>query len=268
MKAKNPQFSIIVFLDILGFKQLSKSHKDIEWLIDFLYEIREESSSFEEKIVEHEQKGNHTIQLKLNILSFSDHIILSVPLNICSSIPEYTDLLKFKTALTFMKFHISKLQIKALMNGISLRGAISVGDVYLDIENNIVTGESLIEAIENEQKLAIYPRVVTSKSLLQYSKNLNPTFPPHKFEFIKDFDGTYFIDYLVNQIWLSISTTDISSLTIIRNQIAQKLNKAHDNASIYQKWYWLAKYFDTSIGKLSQEHSLLENIQNILLPDE
>jgi hypothetical protein len=55
--ATGHQRSIVAFLDILGFKELIKSRKDVESnLLDILYEIREEDSSFEEKIDQHEQR--------------------------------------------------------------------------------------------------------------------------------------------------------------------------------------------------------------------
>jgi hypothetical protein len=66
---------IVAFLDILGFKELSASNTNFEGeFLDLLYLNRSENSDYKADVTPHDENNqNYTLNIKPDILSFSDH---------------------------------------------------------------------------------------------------------------------------------------------------------------------------------------------------
>jgi len=204
-------------------------------------------------------------QMQPSISSYSDHIIISYPLDdLKKKYPNGTDdSLVLFTALDYLAYDISHFHIEALKIGLCFRGAITVGDLYFDRDQNIINGESLNEAIEDESKLANYPRVICSKSLLEYDKKIHknshssPTSLSTNFK--RDFDGNYFVDYIGLLFKHFTEKNRIFALKEIRKCIETSIQINKDEKlPILSKWYWLANYFDTNLKHWKNNKKELE----------
>lgn len=159
-------YSIVAFVDILGFSNMVKS--DCENKSDSIKYF---------KVLREINKETREIG-DCNITQFSDSVIFSLPL----SQENYIKMLKV----------LAEYQQKLLYQRIICRGAIAYGKHYK--EDDFMFSQALIEAYQLESKDAIYPRIIISKNLLEYFK---PTIesPPY---LIKEKDSFYFVDYLRN----------------------------------------------------------------------
>ena len=255
--------SIVAFMDVLGFKDLIHSDNGQRSYIDVLYAIRQENMKTFTETTQHEQKGNFSVILKPNISSYSDHIVLTVPLYKSLLAEHANPIVDFHLTLNTAKSYISTIQRKLLMLGMLLRGSIAIGEVYCDIDNNIIVGKPLVEAVESESKKAVFPRVILSPSLIDFCNNLHPPFPPHQTIFTKDIDELYFVNYMEDQILFS-SENGLPGMNFIGTLIKNKLNQFQTNISVYEKWIWLAKVYDNAIDRFRSQIHWCTQIQNIL----
>lgn len=274
-ESKVKQNCMVAFLDILGFKDIFKSNKDNQIkLVNIMYRIKQLNTPYNEKVIEINGREHRSIDP--DIISFSDHIILVVPeppQDPDFPITKFLPLTNFSHQASLMTHYVSALQIEALLDGFSLRGAISYGNMYIDCDNSIFIGDPLIEAIECENRLANYPRVILTESLISHSEkfdllNVLPQNPPHETHFKKDFDGLYYVDFLSYLILLiSIAPKPIAQLKEIRNIIKHNIGANKNNLKLFQKWFWLGKYFD---DKLEECHvnNCLEMIEKINLVEK
>ena len=84
----------------------------------------------------------------------------------------------------------------ALRHGYLIRGGISEGEFYKDDSNIFVYGKALIEAINLEEKIAIYPRIVVQSSI----KKSNPQY----FELATD--GVWYLNsFIFNRVFDNVS---------------------------------------------------------------
>lgn len=190
---------LIAFLDILGFEQNYDSKKNI--LLELLKTIRQFESDFRIEHKDGEQPGSQNISIIPSCLGFSDSIIIAIPLKLKHDkflSHERVDLIIPSVMLSITSL-ITNLYVLTLSNGFSLRGAIAYGDVYYDKNNRIITGRPLMEAIKSEGKIAKYPRIIISHSILKIyreyaSSHINSdgmsTFAR------RDFDGLHYVDWL------------------------------------------------------------------------
>lgn len=181
----------VAFIDILGFKEhVNNDPESLQTLIDILYEIRDLQSDFDIQYKSRDDGSGGGVYPYLDIISFSDNIIITAPLE---HIKIENGLESLYHQVIFVKFlvTISELYKKFLQHRIALRGAVSIGDVYYDHEKNIIVG-SIIEAIDAESKIAIYPRVIICNSLLNFFNQSNHKWIGYYQFFRRDFDGIYF----------------------------------------------------------------------------
>lgn len=157
-------YSIVAFVDILGFSNMVKS--DCENKSDSIkyFEILREINKETQRIG------------ACNVTQFSDSVIFSLPL----SQDNYIKMIKI----------LAEYQRELLYHNIICRGAVAYGKHYK--EDDFMFSQALIEAYQLESKDAIYPRIIISKNLLEYFK---PTIqnPPC---LVQEKDGFNFVDYL------------------------------------------------------------------------
>lgn len=159
-------YSIVAFVDILGFSNMVKSDcenkSDASKYFEVLREINKETREIGE----------------CNITQFSDSVIFALTL----SQENYLKMIKI----------LAEYQMKLLYHSIICRGAIAYGKHYK--EDDFMFSQALIEAYQLESKDAIYPRIVISENLLEYFKPLVKDVP----YLLREKDGFYFVDYLAN----------------------------------------------------------------------
>lgn len=157
------------------------------------------------------------------ISSFSDHIVLSHPFAEKAFDLQGHILDLFQRASWF--HHI------ALERGLLMRGAITIGDLWH--EKNIIMGKALVDAVNIEEKISVYPRVVVMNEIISLL--------PEQFRgflLATDHDGLAFINYMSD----SRRNENITNIhTVIQKNLQNK--KITANMNKYSKWCWLASKF-------------------------
>jgi hypothetical protein len=217
---EEPGFYFIAFLDILGFSNMVK--------YDF-------ESSFENKIYLKKLFNiyNYTSKIQepslgLNIVQFSDSVVLSVP---------YSEGL-FSQFISI----IAKYQHDLFCEGILCRGGIAYGKHF--IQESFVFSNGLIDAYRIESEIAKYPRIVVSNDLIELiykNGKLDKSVP-----LIKENDGLFFVDFLEGR---DLITSSENLKSILNTNISS-------SASIKEKHRWLTEYFDFK----ALQHSVIIDI--------
>ncbi|RYW68616.1 hypothetical protein D7291_13345 [Legionella pneumophila] len=228
---------IIAFVDILGFKTLINSAEKNK-VIDFLYELRNIDSRFRENFINRETLNGYIVVTKIHpdISSYSDHLLISAPINLDS-------LQSITTSLAYISYTIIDIQLLVLKRGFALRGAIAHGEIFYDEEKKIFAGQALIEAIEGESCVAKYPRVIICKSVkdLLEIKKLEKI----DFSFLEsDFDGVKFLNFLdAKYISQKFKDSIENELNLFNDIIQKRIEESKDSIEVLSKWEWLVNYY-------------------------
>lgn len=228
--------SVAAFIDILGyrdyiataFKEPGKGEKELLRLrnaLDVAYRDLKARSCWENPF------GDMAPQVR----SFTDNLIIGYP------IPEYG--WWAVEHLNSLIFYISFLQAEMAREGYFIRGAISVGDLYID--EDIVFGPALMEAYHAEQNLAIYPRVILCESAeMQYR---DPRRERRVTDLLIDSDQRVFVDYLENTVM--IAYPDDRPFTEFleghKKSVVAKLQEFANRPYIRAKYDWAATYHNS-----------------------
>ena len=213
----------VAFIDLLGFSNIVKDENNFDKIKNITKYLLTE-----QKVL---NKGN-----AFEFTIFSDSIIISAT---------------FEYGKFFGFVNIIDCLLKELaMNGFLARGGISVGNLYHN--GNIVFGPALLEAVNIEKNIALYPRVVlTKKSLdkgIEIDDNINDFEYREKFikplfkEFSKNKETYYYIDYLHDNGYIYSGGNDhLDFLKIIKNFIENAYANINDS-HIIEKYDWLKDY--------------------------
>jgi hypothetical protein len=186
------QTSVVAFLDISGLKEaVQKSLEKPE----LAKEIESMLTKLQNRCAELNKRWKAP-KPNLNARAFSDSIILTCP--IASDNPTVSD-----NALRMIAVFVSSYQMEVVGTyGFFIRGAITVGP--LCDRNDICFGPALNEAIEAEQKLANWPRVIVfPKALKLIAYGRHPYLR-------RDDAGITYLDYLLlctSNLLVQASTT-------------------------------------------------------------
>lgn len=129
--------------------------------------------------------GTHNSN-QVHVKAFSDNIVFAI---------ETENLVKEKKqqAIHDLCLILSIFQMRAFSFGVLLRGAITVGKLYID--DTFVWGKALLKGYKLESKTAIYPRIVVDESVLKWLP-YQFTNSEKRHHVKTDFDGVNFIDIL------------------------------------------------------------------------
>jgi hypothetical protein len=286
--AQKTETRLIVFLDILGFKDiLGKNNEGLDFLLDILREMRKFQQKFSVKIDEF--KDGRKIKISSDLSAYSDHLIISIPIDeipieiltpwslVGEELYIMQQMQKRNIALRCVYKLITYAYTLALSKGVALRGAISIGHIYYNEDERIFLGESLVEAINDEAKKAIYPRVIISDSLLRhfidYPSDYNPSLnfmfteqesmmskkePVLPYFIIKDHvDNHYYINWFHNILKdRKFILEHFSMLSSIRDKISENINSTNHKADVLSKWRWLASCFNKNLMKWNEFNPL------------
>lgn len=222
----------LAYLDILGTKDIIAKDKDDKYLNE-LNEIYERAINTKLTI----NDWNH---LHINAKIFSDNILLFVK----------ADNKNDEKTLGPLISLASIIQCEALTKGYLLRGSITYGNFF---ENErFVHGQALINAVNLEEKNAIYPRIIIDNNCLDCFKFittidgncLNCNIKEQSSEtcikycgkkIIKqDNDGFYFVNSYLSHIGGGFSN--------FKKQLLQILKKYKNNIKVKQKIMWSINY--------------------------
>jgi len=228
--------SVAAWLDILGyrdymkaaFNEEGKGQKELVRLrnaLDVAYRDLKERSNRENPF------GDTAPQVR----SFTDNLIIGYPI----SEHGWWAVENLNSVI----YYISFLQAELARKGYFLRGAISVGELYID--EDIVFGPALMEAYQAEQNLAVYPRVILCDSAeMEYR---DPRRERKVSNLLIDSDQHVFVDYLDNTVM--IAYPDDRPFTEFleghKTSVVAKLKEFTNKPYIRAKYDWAAIYHNS-----------------------
>ena len=175
--------SYIAFLDILGFKELVRTHtcKEILKVFD---EIKTEY------IITCDKENKPLINAEnLHVKIMSDSICFYTPSNIENSLPVLIGLCAYFQS-----------RLWTLQEPILVRGGIVCGDLYA--EGDIIFGTGLTNAYLLEERNAKVPRIIITKETIDCCLSDDMTKAYMNSLLLKDFDAFYHIDsFAMLYVW-------------------------------------------------------------------
>ena len=200
----------VAYLDILGAENYMKGDLADKFLNDLnsIYFDAINDISF----------TNYVTQKDILVKIFSDNILLGIQIN------ENDDLRKDK--IEKILDIAGNIFNNALYHGYLLRGAITEGPFYKDDNNIFVYGKALIDAVEIEEELAIYPRVVAQKSIQE-------TLPQY---FEECADGNFILQNFIFHPGFP---------EIYKQNLLEIYKKSYKNEKVKQKIMWIISFFNS-----------------------
>lgn len=238
------QKRIIAFIDILGFKQALGEPGQFDSIDELIRKIAEINSIHNFNI--NTYPDGYGMEGKPEVSSFSDHVVVSI----CDRAED--DATVFAGYLEFIILTIAKICDLALLSGFLVRGGMSHGDIIH--EKNVVFGRALVEAIDIEENIAFYPRILLSNDL---SKRIIEGFSlPIRFgTVLQDHDGLFYINWMKSGALSgpiqssensdeSLRKNVIEKMKVYKNIIEKNLILHKADQRKYRQWHWFAKYYN------------------------
>lgn len=247
--------SVVAFVDILGYKQLVEKgykNRNVESLLGKLHRALKESH-------EHVDPKSTNVFHKFRkpdfsaMRAFTDNIVIGYP-----------TLFFGQKALSQAFRELSRFQMRLAIAGFFVRGGISVGDLYMD--DIVVYGPALIEAIDAEHSLARDPRIVLAKSAREEVDKqiafcpLEDDETPHVKDICKDADGQYFVDYL-KAVVPAEGYFRKNAMKTHKPKIEHKLKEHKDDPRIWSKYMWVAQYHNDFYGSCTHLKIAIDNFR-------
>ena len=200
----------VAYLDVLGAENYMKGDLADKFLNDLnsIYFDAINDISF----------TNYVTQKDIQVKIFSDNILLGIQIN------ENDDLRKDK--IEKILNIAGNIFNNALYHGYLLRGAITEGPFYKDDNNIFIYGKALIDAVEIEEELAIYPRVVAQKSIQE-------TLPQY---FEECADGNFILQNFIFHPGFP---------EIYKQNLLEIYKKSYKNEKVKQKIMWIISFFNS-----------------------
>ncbi len=239
---------IVLFLDMMGFKQMLGKPEDLVIAITELKNVLRPSEK-------------EKLYADFDFIQFSDSIVIAAKTSYLAN------------AVTFVLRLMLKVNILVTSHGIPVRGAIVCGDYYY--KDDILLSPALADAYKLESTFARYPRVIISKSFTDYLSTLTikqksySTFrEDYDFITMVDNDGFRFLNYLSSSgtIAKDMEYKDMdlglraSQLDAHRKFIEKNLN-SEVNEAVREKYIWMGNYHN----RFLREEAFLKNANELLI---
>lgn len=230
--------SVVAFIDILGYRDLVKSMNSKEDSQALLIRLHKALQSSREHV--DPNRPEDTVQ-KLGdkdfsaFRAFTDNIVIGEP--IIGRGDGESELCQVFSSLSYF-------QMLMAMEGFFVRGAIAIGELYMD--DIAVYGAGLIEAYEAETTLARDPRIVLAPSAqLAVNRHLEyylyRSHAPQNRDLLRDSDGQCFVNYLDTLIPEDGYFYE-RELAVHKARIEEKLELSKSRPSVWVKYLWAANY--------------------------
>lgn len=246
---------IVVFIDILGFKQLIESTLD-----PYGNEITEKTHAIKYllELASTIFKEHPDLETTKIVTQFSDSILISFHYTEPSQV--------FYTLLDILHLQLELVNLKQVV-----RGAVCFGKIHHT--DNLVFGPGIVRAYEFETQSAIYPRIVVEPKVFDVgAKSAIDGHSPNRERshidelILKDFDGQYYVDYYANaQQELNEPNLDWPNyLSKLRLIIEKGLE--NKNPSVRNKFLWMKEKYNSLIQRYKSE-KFLESVKEHLDPE-
>jgi hypothetical protein len=236
------QKSLLTYFDILGFREMVATAADPEQVASRLRVFSRLSQPERGEM----EKWQHTFS------HFSDLAVRNVPIKAREELGVEQGLLYWELLdLAYIQSHLAE-------DGILIRGATTVGDIYVD--ERLIFGPALIRAYELERGVASYPRIILDSRVLDRLADSPELCIPGVADQMKslctvlarDNDGTWFVDYLQATMHelASKPTAYGKFLRRHRDVVRKAAAKFPELCSPAAKIGWLISYHNRTVGTL------------------
>lgn len=240
------------FIDFLGFSEVSTSADDTTRLklLTLLLSISSLRGEFDlQSTVEETGKRS---QIKPAISTFSDHIVISFPLEpVLKEMDSDEHVAGFVIMMQFNRL-LTTIAAAALRIGFLIRGGATIGNLYHS--RGVVFGDAMVEAYKIESRTSIYPRVVLSSQITRRTAWIEK-----QADLMKGEDGLYQFDYYKPLILHAATPgqdyganlrawfTDV--IEIVANNLKELENSGKLNE--LAKWTWFAREFRRGLERMN-----------------
>lgn len=199
----------ILYFDVLGYR--NKIFSDERGFLSAIKELFKRST----------EKNWHAV-----IRTFSDNVMVSVE--------DGSD-----GALRFLCHYASRIQELILReHGLLLRGAITKGNLYFD--NQFVYGTGLVQAVELEENVAVYPRIIIDRKLGNEDYILRS-----RHTIFSDKDGYSYINFLnYYDPHINPNGERDGNWIQLKRSIERAINEMSSNQDLTPKRLWLSSFYD------------------------
>lgn len=251
--------SVVAFVDILGYQALIREAHRNGTAQSLLPQLHDALLAAFRHLNEPEDDENLLLSRDVcpqkdpyNICTFTDNIVIGYPIREDAEME-----------LGAMFSQLSLFQLEMVNRGFFVRGAIAIGDLYMD--DVTVFGEGLIDAYAGESNDARDPRIILTKSaqkavMLHVNYYSNPLHSPQARDLYRDADGQHFLNYLES---ILIAEKEhgpfFDVLASHKTAIEGKLTEYRDQPAYWAKYAWSANYhnfFCDQYCYFSDEHKI------------
>ena len=242
-------------MDVLGFTQMllraERSHTQAEFLKRLHETLSKGREGLEEReIPELKEAFDRAFSKdRYALKAFTDNIVIGWPI--------HSDA-ESETADAFTK--LAMFQFNMVLSGFFVRGAISIGDAFVD--DIVVSGNALIEAYNGECNLARDPRIILTKSAVTVVSSHLDHYAyrekaPQTRDLLKDSDGQWFLNYLDVVVLMAEEEQGPFYEEFEKHKAAveSKLAEHKSNPPIFAKYAWVAGYHNSFCDLHSQHFS-------------
>ncbi len=225
--------SVVLYLDILGSREMAsgdEAQNHLERLFSALNRAREYIG----------EKGEDK---PYKVRTFTDNLVMGCPVSPRDKDAEGDLGLAFQLA--------SYYQFELATHGLFVRGAITRGLLYMD--DDFVFGPGLVEAYRIENSIAIQPRIVLSRPVVDLCWEHTRYYggarrSPQDSELLVAGDDEVFLNYLDI---LGEDDVDVhAELRLHKAAIEQGLARFSESPEIWQKYCWLADYHNYACTRI------------------
>lgn len=245
-KGGQTQRSVVVFLDILGFSSAiadARKQSNEDRLLSQLQAALKEARPYLDDRLSESDLDEGIWESRF----FTDNLVIGMPI-----------FLDAEGELGNSFLLAGLYQYVLIKHGFFVRGAISVGQLFMD--EDVVFGSGLLEAHDAESTLARDPRIVLAPSALKYVQNhlcyyagVDET--PHDSYLLEDVDNQVFLNYL----WIPRDDEEDPDpdywigLKNHKTQIEENLARYRDDPKIWSKYAWAANYHNFTCEAVCRE---------------
>lgn len=223
--------SVVVFMDILGYRALTENVIQVDEGLKFVRNLRNVYDETYKHIRHDDISQPHWL-----VKGFTDNIVIGYPVKVSETLD-----------LAVILYILIYFQYMMVTHGFFIRGGIAIDDLYMDDE--IVFGKGLLEAYNTEQTLARDPRIVLSNSAYKYVDIKNDDFGEQRRDkhfydnLLIDRDGQIFVNYL-NTIMVPVLEGDsiINMIKKHKEKVESNLRKFVSEPAKWSKYFWVANY--------------------------
>jgi hypothetical protein len=242
--------SVFVLMDILGYAEMIRHSKRDGTQDEFFAKLYRSLSDARKWLEDRDLPDEFRIGRKdgFALKAFTDNIVIGWPIR---------DDAESEFGRAF--FAVGSFQLSMTLEGFFVRGALSVGDAYVD--EIAVFGNALIETYEGEKTLARDPRIILTSSAVQtvqahLTYYAEPTAAPQVRDVLQDADGQWFINYL-DCLLLAVDEVGPCTSDLLRHKAAveEKLVSSRDTPAVWSKYAWVAGYHNFFCDLHSEHYS-------------